>query len=188
MEDLFVYTADELPATEAHTEVSEEELYPDFAAEKWDHEATPEKQLISDSYRPDFDDTLESILSRQVSGQTHYSETDKPQPIPTKSKVEVLPRKRLRKPPQRYSPPINTEPVPGLSRLPTGTDRTIRRGRPQKDPHQRDEPVRRGRLKMDSPLQKEKRQKRERRSKSTQTDSDPPQTPTVADQETKKTP
>ena len=131
MEDLFVDTEDEIPVVESPPpEAFEGELYPNFATDEWVPEPTPVEGHMSEYSLPDIEDPLDSILRRQLPGQTRYSEscdseTDSERPVPTKSEEERLPTKRMRRPPQRYSPPINTEPVPGPSRLPTGTDRTV---------------------------------------------------------------
>ena len=122
------------------------------------------RQLLKYSFSV-FEDPLDSILRRQLPGQTRYSEScdsnaDSERPVPTKSEEERLPTRRMRRPPQRYSPPINTEPVPGPSRLPTGTDRTVRRGRPKKDPPPERQPARRGRPRKDPSSQTSTRTKK----------------------------
>ena len=88
MEDLFVDTENELPVVESPPpEGFEGELYPNFAADDWVPEPTPIERHMSDSSLPDIDAPLDSLLRRQLPGQTHYSdsydsETDRHQPVP----------------------------------------------------------------------------------------------------------
>ena len=103
----------------------------------WNRVPTPDDRHISDSSMPDFDDPLDSILRRQLPRQTHYPHSDdsveETSKVPTDQKVEAPTAKRTRRPPQRFSPPIATEPIPGPSRLPTKTNQPKPRGRPKKD-------------------------------------------------------
>ena len=138
----------------------------------WSRKPTPEERHISGSSPPDFDDPLDSILRRQPPRQTHYPHSDhseeEKQSRPIEYKVLDPTRKGLGNLPQRYSPPLETELLPGPSRYPTRTNQPIRRRRLRRDPPQDAEPRRRGRPKKD-PAPETSRPQRGRRSQSTQT-------------------
>ena len=167
MEDLVTDSKEARQAVDRHPVASDEELFPNRAVDPkdWDRVPTLDDKHISDSSMPDFDDPLDSILRRQLPRQMHHPDSDdaveETSKVPTDQKTEAPPAKRTRRPPQRYSPPISTAPIPGPSSLPTKTNQPKRRGRPKKDL-----------------LQTEKsKTKRGRRSTSAQTDSDTPKRP-----------
>ena len=147
---------------------------------------------MSDYSTPGVDDTLDSVLRRELprttSPSASKSDIEENQSQPIESRVEHPPTKRRRRSPQRYSPSMITEPVAGPSRLTTGAERTGREERPKKAPPQVDKPERRGRPKKDPP-QGERTRRRGRprkdpppqvkkktksRMESTQTDSNHP--------------
>ena len=71
MEDLFVDTEDEIPVVESPPpEAFEGELYPNFATDEWVPEPTPVEGHMSEYSLPDIEDPLDSILRRQLPGQT----------------------------------------------------------------------------------------------------------------------
>ena len=136
MEDLFVDTGDELLMEERFTETSDMELYPNLVANDWNRDPTPEDRHISDSSLPDFEDPLDSILRRQLPQPIQFSpsedsEADQ-QPKPIESRVDDPPHKRKSRPPQRYSPPITSEPTSGTSDFPQEQTDRYGEGGPRK--------------------------------------------------------